>query len=175
MKKFILFTSFNLYFGIIFSQISGNALSLIGNAQGNNHIDVGLLQELGNGDFSVEMWINVQNIIQGDNFQDPAIFSNKNWDSGNNTGINLFVSNTTTGILRVNYKTSNSARIDINTQTSILGGWRHIALTVDRNNKMIIYLDGRNVGESNISNTVGTLEGNYSYKLGQDGIGTYIN
>lgn len=153
---------------VIESYGAGTTIDFVGGNDGqNNHIDLGEVAITDN-NFTVEMWINVRG-VQGD----PAFFSNKNWSSGNNTGFNIFMQGS--GAFKVNYKTEDSPRVDVSSNISIVGEWHHIAVVVDRAASMILYLDGMEVNAADISATAGTLEGQLSWMLGQDGTGSYGN
>lgn len=161
--------------GFVISQGAGNTIDLGSNASGNNHINVGNLSAINTSDFTVEMWIYTDGMIVGDTYEDPPIFSNKDWASGSNTGLCIFIKNNTTFNLQCNFKAPTGARVDHNTNVSLLNGWHHIAATFDRTDSMKFYIDGVFAGGKSIAGTTGSIATSNSYKIGQDGIGIYTN
>lgn len=147
---------------------AGTAIDFVGGDNGqNNYIDLGDINITDNS-FTVEMWLNVKS-VEGD----PAFFSNKNWGSGTNTGFNISMLGS--GGFRVNYKTADSPREDVNSTASLVGAWNHIAVVVNREENLTLYLNGIEVNAIDISSTVGSIEGAYPFVLGQDGTGSYVD
>lgn len=142
---------------------AGTALQFQGSE--GNYAELGNLP-LGEESFTVEMWINTTSVTG-----DPAFFSNKDWGSGNNTGFNVFMQGD--GQYKVNYKAEGSSRVDISSGESVVGSWKHIAIVVDRDGEMVLYVNGVATNSADISGTVGTLDGDYPFNIGQDGTGTY--
>ncbi|WP_447403002.1 LamG-like jellyroll fold domain-containing protein (plasmid) [Lysinibacillus sp. fkY74-1] len=133
------------------------------------YVDLGNRDDLRFGettDFSIAFWIKSDN-IQGD----PAIISNKSWNSGSNTGWNLSLNSSKQ--LDWNFKTSGSARKDYNMENVADNQWHHIVVTHDRDGSARFYRDGSLVHSIDISGMKGTLDTSYTTKIGQDGTGNY--
>ncbi|WP_211749231.1 alkaline phosphatase family protein [Paenibacillus sp. Marseille-Q4541] len=120
-----------------------------------------------NTDFSITFWIKTEGITG-----DPSIISNKDWNSGSNTGWILGVNGS--GSLIWNYKTSQSNRLDSSIPNVADNKWHHIVVSHDRTNgKAQFYKDGVLVQTVDISQMKGTLDSPYTTKIGQDGTGKY--
>jgi uncharacterized protein YjdB len=133
------------------------------------YVDLGNRDDLSFGettDFSVAFWIKSDN-IQGD----PAIVSNKSWNSGSNTGWNLSLNSSKQ--LDWNFKTSGSARKDYHMENVADNQWHYIVITHDRDGSARFYKDGSLVHSIDISGMKGTLDTSYTTKIGQDGTGNY--
>ncbi|KKI93281.1 antitoxin [Bacillus sp. SA1-12] len=134
------------------------------------YVDLGNRDEFRFGestDFSVAFWIKSEGISG-----DPSIISNKNWNSGSNTGWILALNGS--GNLIWNYKTSQSSRLDYHMPNVADNYWHHIVVTHDRNNGSArFYKDGSLVKTVDISGMKGTLDSSYTTKIGQDGTGKY--
>jgi len=129
-------------------------------AELNNTIDFGTAQ-----DFSIELWVK-----PGQNQNDPAILSDKNWGSGTNKGFLIF-QNGNTWAVNVG---DGSSRIDI-TGGDITsdGKWHHIAVSFDRNGLVTLYQDGVQIATGNLSTVGGNIFSGNTVKFGQDGTGNY--
>ena len=150
---------------------SGYCLDFTPNKANSNHVDLGALTAIDTGNFSIEMWVNVKGCVK-----DPPFFSNKDWSSGNNPGI-VFDIHDNGSKLRVNLKTNTSTFqnliIPINT---IDRGWFHLAVTLDRNSYLKIYIDGIEKNSLYFNSPLsGSFASPYTYKLGQDGTGNYTD
>ncbi|MED4203871.1 LamG-like jellyroll fold domain-containing protein [Neobacillus mesonae] len=144
----------------------GQAINFTSTGQ---YVDLGNRSELRFGestDFSISFWIKSDG-VNGD----PSIISNKNWNSGSNTGWILALNSG--GNLLWNYKTSNSGRLDSSIPNVADSRWHHIVISHDRDGSARFYKDGNLVKEMDISNLKGTLDSPYTTKIGQDGTGTY--
>ncbi|MCQ6559973.1 alkaline phosphatase family protein [Paenibacillus mendelii] len=134
------------------------------------YVDLGNRDEFRFGDaadFSVAFWFKSSGITG-----DPSIISNKDWNSGSNTGWILAVNGS--GNLVWNYKTSQSARMDTTVSGVADNNWHHIAVSHDRVNGIArFYKDGALVKTVDISGMKGTLDSSYTTKIGQDGTGKY--
>jgi hypothetical protein len=150
---------------------SGYCIDFTPNIANNNYVDLGSLTAIDTGNFSIEMWVNV-NACKND----PPFFSNKDWSSGNNTGIVFDVHDNGTK-LRVNLKTNTSSFQNIIIPINGIGrGWFHLAVTLDRQTYLKIYIDG--VLKSALymmTPLAGSFASAYTYKLGQDGTGNYTD
>ncbi|MDQ8736118.1 alkaline phosphatase family protein [Paenibacillus sp. LHD-38] len=134
------------------------------------YVDLGARDEFRFGesaDFSVAFWIKSEGIIG-----DPSIISNKDWNSGSNTGWILAVNGS--GGLIWNYKTSQSSRLDTTLPNVADNKWHHIVVSHDRKNGSArFYKDGILIKTVDISGMKGTLDSPYTTKIGQDGTGKY--
>lgn len=176
MKRILVFALYMILSkSFMVAQGSGNMIDLGINATGNNYINTGNLSVINTSDFTIEMWIYVDGMIVGDTYEDPPIFSNKDWASGSNTGLCIFIKNNTTFNLQCNFKAPSGGRVDHNTNISLLNGWHHIAATFDRTDSMKFYIDGVFAGGKSIAGTSGSIATANSFKIGQDGTGNYPN
>jgi len=134
------------------------------------YVDLGNRNEFRFGesaDFSVAFWIKSDGIVD-----DPSIISNKNWNSGSNTGWILAMNGA--GGLIWNYKTSLSGRLDYTMPNVADNQWHHIVVSHDRKNGSArFYKDGVLIKTIDISGMKGTLDSPYTTKIGQDGTGKY--
>jgi hypothetical protein len=150
---------------------SGHCIDFTPNIANNNYVDLGSLTAIDTGNFSIEMWVNV-NACKND----PPFFSNKDWSSGNNTGIVLDVHDNGTK-LRVNFKTNTSSFQNTIVPINAIGrGWFHVAVTLDRQTYLKVYIDGVLKSALYLNTPLqGSFASTYSYKLGQDGTGNYTD
>jgi hypothetical protein len=148
---------------------SGHCLDFTPNMSNGNYVDLGKLSAIDTGNFSIEMWVNV-NACKAD----PAFFSNKDWSSGNNPGM-VFDVHDNGNKLRINLKPANSTFQNIIVPVNAVGrGWFHLAVTLDRATYLKIYIDGILVSSTYFENGLnGSFASPYTYKLGQDGTGAY--
>ncbi len=118
------------------------------------------------GDFSMSIWVKYDSFTG-----DPAFFSNKNWDSGQNTGINLAVQGSNT--LDFNTKGASGSRRDIEPFSGLEAGvWQNVSFTFDRDGATNLYIDGTLAGQIS-STTQGSLDGAFNFQLLNDGTGSY--
>ena len=100
---------------------------------------------------------------------DPAIVSDKDWNSGNNPGFVLAFNGNS---IKVNAG-SGSNRADVNGSAFVNdGAWHHVLATFDRDGNLELFLDGISQGTQDMS---GVLDMNspYTMKIGQDGTADY--
>ena len=108
------------------AQGAGSAMDFNANASGNNHVEIGQ-PAIGTSNFTVEFWVYVSNVSG-----DPALFSNKDWASGANTGINIAIQGGGSN-LDLNFKGASGGREDLNiTTVNFIGSWHDVAVTYDR-------------------------------------------
>ncbi|MFM7100118.1 MAG: LamG-like jellyroll fold domain-containing protein [Verrucomicrobiota bacterium] len=129
-----------------------------------NQIDFGTTT-----DFSVSLWVKFTSLSG-----DPALISNKDWDSGSNPGFVLF---TTSGRrARWNYRSSSSARVDCNVPPEAFPGnnWGHMLVTYNRDGSAHTYVNGNLIDVRSLG-TPGTLfqADGMALNIGQDGAGNY--
>lgn len=149
------------------AQGAGSAMDFNANASGNNHVEIGQ-PAIGTSNFTVEFWVYVSNVSG-----DPALFSNKDWASGANTGINIAIQGGGSN-LDLNFKGASGGREDLNiTTVNFVGSWHHVAVTYDRSGNMTIFIDGVQEGSQDISGSTGSILGALPFNIGEDGTGDY--
>lgn len=134
---------------------------------------VRLDQDLGavfgsNTDFAFSMWMKYDSASG-----DPAVFSNKNWNSGNNVGINLALQTAGGGSLDLNTFAAGGSRRDIEPLGGVeAGSWQHILFNVDRDGRTLLYVNGSLFGEIPLS-SAGSFDGAFQWTFFNDGTGLY--
>lgn len=148
---------------------SGYAINFQGTAA-NEHVNLGdsLSAAIATTDMTIETWIKFNNPSS-----DPSFIGNKNWDSGQNTGI-LWCWNGGNS-LRFNFKPAGGTRRDYDITVPDPAAWNHIAMVVDRTGNLTAYLNGVPAGSPiNIAADSGkSLDGTLPIRIGQDGTGVY--
>ncbi|MGG5736865.1 MULTISPECIES: Ig-like domain-containing protein [Bacillus cereus group] len=132
-----------------------------------SYIDLGDTSQLKFGestDFTVAFWVKSSGVNA-----DPAIISNKDWNSSGNLG--WFIGLKDKALLW-NFKTSGSSRIDASIPNIADNVWHHITISHDRDGYATIYKDGKLEQQIDISKMKGTIDTNYTTKIGVDGKGT---
>jgi hypothetical protein len=118
-------------------------------------------------DFAISLWIKYDSVTS-----DAAFFSNKNWASGGNTGINLANQIASGGGLDANFKGSTGTRADVEPYGGFEAAtWHHVLLNIDRDGLTSLYVDGALFGTNTTS--AGSLDGAFNFRLFNDGTGTY--
>jgi hypothetical protein len=119
-------------------------------------------------DLAVSMWVKYDSATSN-----PAFFSNKNWTSGANLGINLaYQPNSGQGGLDANVAGTRSGRFDIEPYSGFEpGSWHHVVLNVDRDGTTGVYVDGALFGANTAA--TGLLDGEFNFRLFNDGTGSY--
>jgi len=85
--------------------------------------------------FTVEFYIHTNGTGE-----DNPIITNKNWNSGNNTGWLIY---TEGGLIKINYKGANGVRTDVKNGPRVSDGkWHRITAVFDRQKNASIYMDG---------------------------------
>ncbi len=128
--------------------------------------DLSLLQ-FGDGDFSLSFWLNTTT-----NFSDPALFGTMDWASSNNHGWILAWGGYD---LRFVMTDADGNKTDISWAEGNLpnyGVWHHIVVSVDRDGKTVIYIDGAAILDGN-SSTPGSLDNGSPIHINQDSTGDY--
>ncbi len=170
MKK-IIFLLAVAFTGKAVSQVntgSGNALDFAPNTTNNNYVNLGPLTSINAADFSFECWMKV-NSVNGD----PSFFSNKNWASGNNTGLVFDVEGGGT-MMKFNFKDASNPRKDMAVPVNEHRlGWFHFAGTYKKGGYFKVYINGIAKDSMNVSSLTGSFASTYTYKLAQDGTGNY--
>lgn len=115
-------------------------------------------------DFTIECWVKASAYTG-----DPALISNKDWNSGSNEG---FVISTQQGkYWKVNIG-DGTDRLDIQGGFIDLDKWHHLAVSFDRNGLMTAYEDGAVVGFESMAN-IGNINSGLPLVINQDGTTTY--
>lgn len=148
----------------------GQALIVNGSQFASLAADLPDLQFGSDTNFTVSFWIQAPTRWTGD----PVIVSNKNWNSGSNTGWaiacqNLAANNNT---WQWNFKGAAASRRDFDSGGIIVDGltWHHIAVSHNRGGTADFYADGVIIGSVNISGS-GNVDTGLPIRLGRDGNG----
>ena len=145
---------------------AGNAITLDGE---NDHVVLGTASDYNFGadiDFSVALWVKTDGWSE-----DAAVFSNKNWNSGGNTGWAICGGTASGGVTwQWNYSEAGAGRKDYDPSTPILndGLWHHLCATHDRDGMATFYFDGVEQNQIDISAT-GTIDAGFPTVIGTDG------
>lgn len=132
---------------------------------------------LGSSDFTVQAWVNGDSLATDPNRRDPAIVSNKDWNSGSNVGWVIARGDenaNTGGGIQWNFDTDLSTRIDIDLPASVAhledGQWHHVVVSHDRDGEAVMYFDNRVVATRNISAHDGaSIDAGRPTAIGTDG------
>lgn len=119
-------------------------------------------------DFAMSMWLKYDSFTG-----DPAFFSNKNWNSGANTGINFALQTIGGGSLDLNTRAGGGVRRDIEPFRGVgPSQWHHLLVNVDRDGRTLLYINGFLFGE--VSQTSqGSFDGSFPWTFFNDGTGAY--
>lgn len=136
-----------------------------------------------NGDFSVAFWVR----MSASQKDDPALFGNKNWESGKNSGVCLFAfgERNDSSNIGLNLADASQNRVDVKQFNIAPGGWWFCAMTVDRKGNAVVYVgspEGKlffgsetlideNVGKT--GEMTGSIDSPLPWNIGQDGTGSY--
>ena len=122
----------------------------------------------GESSFTIALWINTKAITS-----DPCIFSNKNWQTGANSGFTLTIRS---GEIAVNLG-KGDGRIDCKATlpANYTEGWMHVLAFVDReSNKIGISIDFGTIVAIDIPEEMRvSMNTQYETNIGQDGTGNY--
>lgn len=137
-----------------------------------NYVTLGAPPELsfgGSTDFTISYWAKLNSRIA-----DPAFISNKDWNSGNNTG--WVIATDTGGAIQWNYRESTGpGRFDYDGPTVYGDGqWHHVAVSFDRQGNALTFLDGVLVNTTSIAPAADTIDA-LNVNIGQDGTGQYVD
>ncbi len=149
------------------ARTAGNALS----CGAGDYLSLPQNDELNFGeteDFTVEFWI----YTTASN-SDPAIISNKNWNSGGNVGWGLFYRGND---WKVNINGSGGSRVDANSNAPNIndGRWHHLAAVFDRDGMLSLYQDGFMTNQVSIAGLNNlSIDAGYPINVLQDGTGSY--
>lgn len=153
--------------------ISGNAIRIV-NSNGSTsetaeqYVDFGNASDLkfGSDDFTLRFWVRSDNGVSGGG----AVVSNKDYDSGGNTG--FAIGNFNNGF-RANFAAKGNSRKDLYGIAPIDGAWHYMVIEFDRDGKMTAYVDGESKGSTDISGSAGATIDAGHFCVGADGYGAY--
>lgn len=92
--------------------------------------------------FTIEMWIKPGS----DNFSDPSIMGDKNWDSGGNPGFTICRRGSS---WKINIANQVGQRYDISSENVIENNsWHHLAVSFEKTNECKVYQDGELMASS---------------------------
>lgn len=117
-------------------------------------------------DFTVSFWVKSPGVDA-----DPGIISNKDWSSGGNVGWFIGLQGST---LKWNWRTSESSRLDATIANVANDVWHYVVVSHDRDGLATIYLDGKVAQTIDISKSKGTIDTNFTTKIGLDGAGNHF-
>lgn len=123
-------------------------------------------------DFTLLTWYRVD----GDQFGDPVIIGNKNWQSGGNRGTLLLANEGNGDDVGINLASDSGDRRDIDPIDYAFNGWWLLVATFDRDGVATLYA-GNPQGKLKIVaggiKDVGDLTSSLNWNIGQDGTGSY--
>ena len=125
----------------------------------------------GTDDFTVSFWMKTPSIGS-----DPALFSNKDWDSGSNIGWVIAWGGSGDGIYQWNLDTDGAGRNDFDPTgpETADNQWHMVTVSHDRQGMATFYIDGEVRGEVGISAHAGSsLDSGFPTVIGNDGMENY--
>ncbi len=125
----------------------------------------------GTGDFSISFWMKTLTLSG-----DPALMSNKDWDSGSNIGWVVAWGGSGDGIYQWNLDTAGAGRNDYDPTgpETADGKWHLVTIAHDRQGMATFYIDGEFRGEVDISAHAGSsLDAEFPTVIGNDGMQNY--
>ncbi|MFP6874497.1 MAG: LamG domain-containing protein [Verrucomicrobiales bacterium] len=153
----------------------GSSLTLEDTANPHQFVDLSSPSDLSFGtdtDFTVSVWVNnlggfTDNRALGGSASDPAIASNKDWNSGANAG--WVIAAGPDGRWQWNIG-DGGARSDYDGPAGQIndGVWHHLLVSHDRDGMARLYYDGTEAASRNIS-AIGNLDSGYPTAVGTDG------
>lgn len=167
--------------------VSGKAVHIVNSedvagssADAEQYVNFGTPEDLqfGTDDFSIAFWYRTDR--SSDNHKEGSIVSNKDWDSGNNQGLNF--GDMRQGI-NMNYRAGGDSRKETDRYSEIMDGeWHFITGTFDRDGQMTLYIDGELPTEGNgyqagtpqvsIADQNNSIDA-FNFTVGADGKGKY--
>lgn len=120
-------------------------------------------------DFTVALWIKTTGWSS-----DPAIISNKNWNSGLFTGW-VIACGSGTSSWQWNYCGASGGKVDYDPSGPAINDnvWHHLCVTHDRDGAATFYVDGQFQDQRDISASTGSIDSGFPTVIGQDGTTTY--
>jgi len=149
--------------------VVGNAVHLDGV---NDYITLGTEFDLNydaDTDFSVSLWVRTDGWSS-----DPSIISNKDWNSGSNTGW-IIACGSGSNTWQWNYSGANGSRKDYDPSGPVMndGNWHHLCVTHDRDGNAKFYFDGILRSTIDISSSPGSIDPGMPTVIGNDGTKAY--
>lgn len=151
------------------------ALELLDTASPHQYVDLGNPSSLQFGttqDFSVAVWVNnlggfSNNTAVGGSHDDPAIMSNKDWNTGTNTG--WVIAGGANGRWQWNIG-DGASRVDYDGPAGEIndGNWHLLVVSHDRAGNATLYYDGTEVATRDIS-AIGDITSGLPTAIGTDG------
>ncbi len=123
-------------------------------------------------DFTVSFWMKTPAGFSGD----PALMSNKDWDSGSNVGWVIAWGGSGDGIYQWNLDTSGPSRDDYDPTgpETADNQWHLVTVAHDRQGVATFYIDGEVRGQVDISAHAGnSLDAGFPTVIGNDGMQNY--
>jgi len=123
-------------------------------------------------DFTVSFWMKTPAGFSGD----PALMSNKDWDSGSNVGWVIAWGGSGDGIYQWNLDAGASGRFDFDPTgpETADNQWHLVTVAHDREGMATFYIDGEVRGEVDISAHAGSsLDAGFPTVIGNDGMQNY--
>lgn len=136
-----------------------------GNKNPDQYVDFSSSITLGTSDYAISFWWknDRSTTVSGDS--GGTIIGNKNYNSGSNHG---FAIGSFTNDIRVNFNADN-ARKEHRVTSFIDRQWHHIVVNYDRDANMVTYVDGNQVGSSDIRDQVQKSIDDLNLVIGADG------
>ncbi|MDG2399915.1 MAG: LamG domain-containing protein [Akkermansiaceae bacterium] len=155
----------------------GNAVTLTDPVSPHEYIFIGATDDLNFGtdiDFSVSLWVNnstgfPDNRGEGGSGSDPSIISNKDWNSGANSG--WIIAAGPNGRWQWNINGDTGRRVDYDGPQNQIsdGNWHHLLVSHDRDGNAVMYYDGQSVATRPISGIGNVNSAGYGVGIGTDG------
>lgn len=152
--------------------ISGKAIRLANTnygteEAGGQYVDFGDKTDFqfGTNNFSFSFWYKEN----ADN-RECALFGNKDWATGSNTGWNLGVIGSG---MKMNFTPADTSRQDILMDFLNDGQWHHLAVNIDRTGEMELFADGASTGIRSISDYSDKNIDALGLVLGADALGKF--
>jgi hypothetical protein len=122
-------------------------------------------------DFTVSFWMKTPSLSG-----DPALMSNKDWDSGSNVGWVIAWGGSGDGIYQWNFDTGSPDRRDYDPSgpETADNQWHLVTVAHDRGGNATFYIDGEVRGQVDISNHAGnSVDSEFPTVIGNDGMQNY--
>lgn len=138
-------------------------LNLAGNFNGSSYVDVtdpsnGIL-DFGTGDFSLSAWFYLP--LPSSGWQ--SIIS-KGASLGNAVGYGMEMSNQ--NLITCSIRGVGGSNQRVQGSSPQAGVWHYAVCVFDRDNKVFIYLDGKEVGSAPITGNAGSIDNTFSFHIG---------
>lgn len=118
--------------------------------------------------FTVELRLKTDNATS----DDPPLITNKDWNSGGNTGWLIFKQNTHS---RINFRASATSRKDFNGPVFTDNKWHMLSVSFDRKGVISVYQDGVLFTTNSIAANTGSVDAGLPLVIGEDGRKAYYS